>query len=242
LTLATVAAPERAAERGEPWPGRKDASTRGAISRTFEEAEGFTGEAIEWSRHAFMSSLFSDTTDAAEEPVGRLSGDETVGAVGGLAANRIASGVGAESEERDDGPDSTRASGSKRRALRILLVEDNADTLNYLTKVLRTRGHEVRPAPDLSTALEVAERSTFDVLVSDIELPDGSGLELMWQLKSRGHVAGIAVSGFGSPEDVEMSRAAGFADHLTKPVDFRQLEATIQRLTAAQGLSELVGS
>ncbi len=119
-----------------------------------------------------------------------------------------------------------------RRPLTILLVEDNADTLNYLSKMLALRGHDVHTADCLRAAIRVAAELDFDVLVSDIELSDGSGLELMWTLRSTRAVSGIALSGFGSSEDIELSRSAGFAEHLTKPVDFRMLEEAIRQAAA----------
>jgi PAS domain S-box-containing protein len=119
-----------------------------------------------------------------------------------------------------------------QRPLTILLVEDNADTLSYLSKMLALRGHDIRTADSFVSALRVAAELDFDVLVSDIELPDGSGLELMYTLRSGRAVPGIALSGFGASEDIELSRSAGFAEHLTKPVDFRRLEEAIQRVAA----------
>jgi DNA-binding response OmpR family regulator len=117
--------------------------------------------------------------------------------------------------------------------LRILLVEDNKDTLSYLTLVLGARGHEVTTAERLSAALRAADGRTFDVLISDIELPDGTGLDLMRALRGRGLPA-IAMSGYGSEEDVRASLEAGFAEHLTKPVDLTRLLAAIQAVTAAR--------
>src|SRR5262249_13198936 len=69
------------------------------------------------------------------------------------------------------------------RGLRILLVEDNRDTLQYLALVLRGRGHRVTTAERLSEALRAAGDQRFDLLLSDIELPDGTGLDLMWRLR-----------------------------------------------------------
>ena len=116
------------------------------------------------------------------------------------------------------------------RALTILLVEDNADTLNSLSQMLTLRGHAVHTAASLASAIRVASEVAFDVLISDIELPDGSGLELMGTLRTHRAVPGIALSGFGSSEDLELSRSAGFAEHLTKPVVFRRLEEAIQQV------------
>ncbi len=119
-----------------------------------------------------------------------------------------------------------------RRPVRILLVEDNEDTLNFLATILARKGHHVRTAPDLASALRSALAADFDLLISDIELPDGTGLELMRTIRSSHPVPGIALSGFGSKDDIEQSRAAGFALHLTKPVDFRRLEQAILRFAA----------
>jgi CheY-like chemotaxis protein len=123
--------------------------------------------------------------------------------------------------------DGHAAGPSRSRFVRILLVDDNADTLKYLAKVLRLAGHDVRTAPDMATSLRLASEADFDLVISDIELPDGSGLELMETIRTRRSVPGIALSGFGSPEDVEQSRSAGFALHLIKPFDFRRLEVAI---------------
>jgi len=128
------------------------------------------------------------------------------------------------------------------RSLAILLVEDNADTLHYLSKMLTLRGNNVQTASSLDLALQVASQVDFDLLISDIELPDGSGLELMWKLRSNRAVSGIALSGFGSSEDIELSRSAGFTEHLTKPVDFRRLEKAIQQVAARSRVEGLVKS
>jgi PAS domain S-box-containing protein len=113
---------------------------------------------------------------------------------------------------------------------RVLLVEDNVDTLRYLEILLRQHGYVVESARFLHKAITMAESSTFDILVSDLELPDGSGLDLMRLL--RGKLIGIAVSGFGSTSDIEISLNAGFAAHLTKPVDFHRLDASIRQAVA----------
>jgi DNA-binding response OmpR family regulator len=118
--------------------------------------------------------------------------------------------------------------------IRVLLVEDNDDTLNYLSKFLSSRGYHVHTAVDLASALHVASQVELDIIVSDIELPDGSGLELLWNLRrANSTIPAVALSGFGSSADVELSRSAGFAIHLTKPVDFRQLEDTIRHVAAS---------
>jgi signal transduction histidine kinase/ligand-binding sensor domain-containing protein/ActR/RegA family two-component response regulator len=118
-------------------------------------------------------------------------------------------------------------------ALRILLVEDNADTLRYLGLSLRRRGYQVATAASLAAAREAATGGDFDLLISDIELTDGSGLELMRELQPRG-IPGIAFSGYGSADDLRESRAAGFASHLVKPVLDDVLDETICRVAASR--------
>jgi two-component system CheB/CheR fusion protein len=113
------------------------------------------------------------------------------------------------------------------RPLRILVVEDHEDTARMMCTLLRKRRFHVTAAVDVRTALERFESESIDLLISDIALPDGSGLDLMQRLRARGPIAGIALSGHGTEGDVLNSRAAGFAKHLTKPVDFVQLLAAI---------------
>ena len=75
-------------------------------------------------------------------------------------------------------------------------------------------------------------RPEFDLLISDIELPDGTGLELIHGLGGGRTLPGIAISGFGSEEDLQQSAGAGFAEHLTKPIDLNRLESAIRRVTS----------
>lgn len=114
-----------------------------------------------------------------------------------------------------------------QRPLRILLVEDNVDTSAALERLLAARGHRVVAVYDLRSALEAARSDSFDLLISDMGLPDGTGVELMTQLGGNGALRGIAISGFGMYGDVEKSLAAGFAMHLIKPVQFQKLEEAI---------------
>ncbi|HYR58831.1 MAG TPA: ATP-binding protein [Chthoniobacteraceae bacterium] len=111
--------------------------------------------------------------------------------------------------------------------LRILLVDDHADTRIALERLLRRRGYQVESAHDVHSALELAARLPFDLLVSDIGLPDESGFELIRKLQLAHPIKGIAVSGFGMEGDLQKSRAAGFSEHLLKPVNFQELEAAI---------------
>jgi CheY-like chemotaxis protein len=127
---------------------------------------------------------------------------------------------------------SSTALPARPRGLKILLVEDNKDTLKYIALVLGARGHAVTVAERLSEAVLAAADQSFDLLISDIELPDGTGLELMRHLRGR-ELPAIALSGYGSEEDVRASLEAGFAQHLTKPVDLTRLIAAVYSVTAA---------
>ena len=115
---------------------------------------------------------------------------------------------------------------------RILLVEDHEDTLVLLSKLLGKCGYKVSTASTVNDAIRQLEESRFDIVVSDIGLPDGSGCEIMSH--EVGKVKGIAISGFGSLEDVKRSKASGFLHHLTKPVDFQQLRAVLEQVEASE--------
>src|SRR5690606_29900855 len=116
--------------------------------------------------------------------------------------------------------------------LRILLVEDHQDTLQIMCRLLRRLGYTVEAASSKQAAIEAARASEPDLLISDIGLPDGSGLDLMRELKSIRPLRGIALSGFGREADIARSREAGFCNHLVKPINFHELEEMIQQVAA----------
>jgi CheY-like chemotaxis protein len=127
----------------------------------------------------------------------------------------------------------TTGNGSDGRKTRILIVDDHADTSTVMKMLLERRGYEVMTADSVGNALDVASRNPFDLLISDIGLPDGSGLELIGRLNLSIGTPAIALSGFGMEEDVRKSMEAGFREHLVKPVSFQQLYEVIQRLIPA---------
>ena len=114
--------------------------------------------------------------------------------------------------------------------LKILLVENHEDTLKYLARYLEIQGHEVSGVRDMVSAIKALSSSTFDVLISDIGLPDGDGWQLMRQLESKPF--GIAMSGFGTHSDRQKSLAAGYKHHLTKPFLPEDLDALLAEATA----------
>jgi len=124
--------------------------------------------------------------------------------------------------------------GGARKSMRILLVEDHEDTNRSLTNLLRRRGYQVQSADSISSALECAANGSFDLLISDIGLPDGTGIELMERLGTEHSLAGIALTGFGMEDDIRRSRDVGFSEHLVKPVDLNKLDAVIQKLALSR--------
>ncbi len=116
-------------------------------------------------------------------------------------------------------------------SLRILVVEDEPATLRLLARLLRKLGHEVTTADTIDAGSRAVDARPIDLIISDIGLPDGSGLELIRRAVRRlGGVPAIALTGYGMEEDVRRSREAGFTAHLTKPIDFTKLEAMIQQV------------
>ncbi|HEV7868354.1 MAG TPA: response regulator [Chthoniobacteraceae bacterium] len=120
----------------------------------------------------------------------------------------------------------------ERKRLRLLVVEDHPDTNRSLERLLTRRGYEVKTAFCVSEALEKSVAYRYDVLISDIGLPDGSGLSLVAELATQYSFRAIALSGFGMEDDLQSSKEAGFLAHLTKPVDIGELDLLIQRIAA----------
>jgi signal transduction histidine kinase/ActR/RegA family two-component response regulator len=118
----------------------------------------------------------------------------------------------------------------QERRLRVMLVEDHADTALVLSRLLSLDGHMVQTAGTATEALALAGEHTFDLVISDLGLPDMTGYDLMKQIKSRHGIKGIAMSGYGMEEDIRRSRGAGFSDHIVKPVTIDRLEQSIRRV------------
>ena len=132
----------------------------------------------------------------------------------------------------------TRESGNPASSVprsagaRILLVEDHEETRRALSQVLRRRNYEVTCAGSLSEARACADQASFDLLVSDVGLPDGDGTTLMTELRAKYGLKGIALTGYGMQEDIARCRAAGFVAHLTKPIRVEELESVLASIWA----------
>ncbi|MEY2585143.1 MAG: hypothetical protein QOD80_1169, partial [Verrucomicrobiota bacterium] len=115
---------------------------------------------------------------------------------------------------------------------RVLVVDDHVDTCTGMKMMLERRGYRVAVAHTADEAVEKTEQEEFDLVISDIGLPDRSGYELMKELSTTRSLRGIALSGFGMENDVSRARAAGFSEHLTKPINFDRLDEAIRMLLA----------
>lgn len=113
------------------------------------------------------------------------------------------------------------------KRLRIFLVENHFDTRKYLMLYLEQMGHTIASAQSMEEALATIPCGTWDLLISDIGLPDGNGWELMERLGSSRPPNAIAMSGFGMTNDMEKSRAVGYRDHLIKPIDLDEFDRVL---------------
>jgi PAS domain S-box-containing protein len=125
-----------------------------------------------------------------------------------------------------------RASKHPSKPLRVLLVEDHRDTRHVLARLLIHFGHEVVTAENIRRALQILGTGEIDVLLCDIGLPDGSGYEVVAQARRKRPIKAVAITGFGTEEDVRRSKEAGFDFHLVKPVDLHDLQTVLEQLAA----------
>jgi CheY-like chemotaxis protein len=116
------------------------------------------------------------------------------------------------------------------RHLHILLVEDHDDTREILQRLMTRWGHTVTTANNVAQARLALAGGAFDLLLSDLGLPDGSGVDVIAALRERSDIPAVAMSGFGQPADRDRTHAAGFCEHIIKPVDAAELRALITRL------------
>ncbi|HEX3359069.1 MAG TPA: CHASE3 domain-containing protein [Tepidisphaeraceae bacterium] len=125
----------------------------------------------------------------------------------------------------------TRSRPLPSHPLRILLVEDHEDTVQVLARLLRALNHQVFTAGTVTDALKhFKNEDSFDLLISDIGLPDGTGMDLMRQVRQSSKIPAVALTGFGMEDDIAACKQAGFNDHLTKPLNFVKLQTLIEQI------------
>jgi DNA-binding response OmpR family regulator len=133
-------------------------------------------------------------------------------------------------------------------ALRILFVEDHTDTSRMLGQLLRYFHYMVVTAPDYETALRMLNESRFDVLLSDVALPDGNGCDLVIQAKSKQPLVAIALTALGTLKEEECDLSCGFDHYFVKPLHFQELRkvldgirpSPVKKLDHEKALSELI--
>ena len=116
----------------------------------------------------------------------------------------------------------------------VLVIDDSADTTEMLRQLLEINGARVRTASSGAEALRVVSRQKFDVIISDVSMPEMDGFEFLRQLRDRPEhrdVPVLALTGFGRPEDIERAKTAGFFSHITKPFDLEKLAATLRTVS-----------
>ena len=118
------------------------------------------------------------------------------------------------------------------KQLRILLVEDHRDTRHAMSRLLTHFGHQTSVADSTRQALEMMASQRFDLVLCDIGLPDGSGYDVISKAKAKGPIKAVAITGFGTEEDIRRSKEAGFDFHLIKPVDFQELRTVLEQVGA----------
>jgi PAS domain S-box-containing protein len=230
-----------------PAGGRIDVRTWNPDSSTIAISVTDTGIGISADALPRIFSAFEQADDSITRAFGGLG----LGlAIASTLAQKHGGTLTAQSDGRDQGarftltlplvkvqaadPASPREEAGPAeivRSLRVLLVEDNESTSSAMAQVLEVLGHQVGVATNVTEAITLARNETFDLLVSDIGLPDGSGLDVAraWNQLQPGKPS-VAITGYGMDEDIRRCHDAGFVDHLTKPVNFARLEALIHTL------------
>ena len=122
------------------------------------------------------------------------------------------------------------------KRLCIFIIEDHADTARGLAMYLRGSGHEVHIASDVRSARQLATEIDYDILLSDIGLPDGNGWDLLEELRARREITAIAMSGYNTDADRARSKAAGFVEHLPKPLTPEELDGAFARAMRESGV------
>src|SRR6266699_683253 len=196
---------------------------QGALFRPFEQADpsirrqfGGLGLGLAISKH--LVNLHGGAIEVQSR--GRSFGSTFTVTLDAIANRMEKSGVDSQATQKS------------AKSLRILLVEDHGDTRHTLSRLLTHFGHQVSAADSTRSALEIMASQKFDVVLCDIGLPDGSGYEVIAQAKRKRPVKGVAITGFGTEEDIRRGKEAGFDFHLVKPVDFHELRSVLDKVGA----------
>lgn len=170
---------------------------------------------------------------AISSQLARQLGGRVIAASEGLGKGSTFTITFPNTDEVPSSPGNRETEGAESAAgTRFLLVEDHTETALALTRLLVKHGYVVQTVGTVASALEAVAAETFDLIICDIGLPDGTGFELLEKVRKTTSTPAIALSGFGMEEDVAQSKLSGFDRHLTKPVNLQNLEAAIRTLVA----------
>lgn len=188
--------------------------------RTLARSEGGLGVGLTVVRH--LVELHGGSVTVSSEGIDRGSEFRIVLA---LAEQGMAVEQSPSIQEKAEG------------GLKILVVDDNRDAAEMLTELLRITGNEVVTVYDGTQATAIVKQERPDVIFLDIGLPGMDGYEVARQIRSKTTVSRarlIAVTGYGQQEDVLRARAAGFDDHLVKPVEYSQIATILSSISSSR--------
>jgi PAS domain S-box-containing protein len=135
-------------------------------------------------------------------------------------------------ETLESGRSVANIGGENLANIRVLVVDDSEDSLDALSKLLRMEGAIVETASSGAEALSIVNEKRFDVLLSDISMPEMDGFGLLRHLRrltNSARLPAVALTGFGRTEDVDRAKAEGFIAHITKPIDFQKLIDVVRK-------------
>jgi two-component system CheB/CheR fusion protein len=241
------------AVRNTPQGGRVEMRTENPSPEWFILTVSDTGRGIDPTLLPRIFALFEQDDEARRRGVGLGLGLAISKAIveshgGRISAHSEGSGRGATFTVELRTVEATGTTPARRteatadpaRRTKVLLVEDNDDSAAAMAEFLRLHGYDVRVAGSVREALALLEGT--DVLISDIALPDGTGHDLMRSVGTHRGVRGIALSGYGTPEDKRRSADAGFARHIVKPIEPDELLAAIEKLAPPRDDDALAGA
>jgi CheY-like chemotaxis protein len=122
-----------------------------------------------------------------------------------------------------------RATARNPQGINLLLVEDHKDSAEVMSRLLRAKGYSVETCSTVAEALKISNERHFNLILSDIGLPDGTGIDLIRRIREHSSIPAIALTGFGMDQDISRYKEAGFDAHLTKPVNIQKLEMLINQ-------------
>jgi PAS domain S-box-containing protein len=200
-----------------------DADKQGSLFRPFEQGDAAIGR--QFGGLGLGLAIAKLVVDLHDGLITLESGGRSHGARAKVTLDAVANQVGRSGV-------AARTPHKPAKSLRILLVEDHGDTRRTLSRLLSHFGHQISVADCTQAALEIVKTKEFDVVLSDIGLPDGTGYDVISQAKQKQRLKGVALTGFGADEDIRRGKEAGFDFHLTKPVDFHELRSVLDQVGA----------